>query len=156
MFYNIFDIVDKTIKIEEKRIDIINNLIDENRNLPAINLLGKVFRKESFKMISYYKDIKSEISTMEVEEIDFTTYDKLSFLITEFYNRMYIPNIKTVKEYLKYVLNIATDELALFIDIRGRIVNGSGNSCEITYEILSKIILRLEEQVKNIDKLLKI
>ncbi|MDB2160356.1 hypothetical protein PMX22_11115 [Clostridium butyricum] len=62
MFYNVADIVDKTIKIEEKRIVMINDLIDENRNLPTINLLGKVFRKESFKMISYYKDIKREIS----------------------------------------------------------------------------------------------
>lgn len=155
MFYNVADIVDKTIKIEEKRIVMINDLIDENRNLPTINLLGKVFRKESFKMISYYKDIKREISNCEVEEIDFRTYDKISFLITEFYNSMFIPHTKTPKEYLKHALNIAVDELALFIDIQGRIVNNSRNTYKITYEILSKIILRLEKQVENIDKLLK-
>ena len=79
---------------------MINDLIDENRNLPTINLLGKVFRKESFKMISYYKDIKREISNCEVEEIDFRTYDKISFLITEFYNSMFIPNLKHQKNIL--------------------------------------------------------
>lgn len=106
-------------------------------------------------MISYYKDIKREISNCEVEEIDFRTYDKISFLITEFYNSMFIPNTKTPKEYLKHALNIAVDELALFIDIQGRIVNNSRNTYKITYEVLSKIILRLEKQVENIDKLLK-
>ena len=43
MSYNIIDIIEKTIKIEEKRILMINKLIDENKNLPTINLLGKVF-----------------------------------------------------------------------------------------------------------------
>ena len=56
MSYNIIDIIDKTIRIEEKRIFMINELINENKNLPTINLLGKVFEKESLKMIDYYNN----------------------------------------------------------------------------------------------------
>ncbi|MGM9934913.1 hypothetical protein [uncultured Clostridium sp.] len=154
MSYNIIDIIEKTIKIEEKRILMINKLIDENKNLPTINLLGKVFEKESQKMINYYIDIKEEISHSELEEIDFRTYDKISFLINEFCNKMYMTAVDTPKEYVHQAFSIASDELALFIDIQGRLVNNSNNTCGITYDILSKIILRLEHQVEMIKKVL--
>ena len=61
MSYNIIDIVDKTIQIEEKRIIMINSIIDDTQGLSNINILGKVFEKESRKMISYYESIKNEI-----------------------------------------------------------------------------------------------
>lgn len=154
MSYNIIDIIDKTIRIEEKRIFMINELINENKNLPTINLLGKVFEKESLKMIDYYNSIKLELNDKDIEEIDFRTYDKISFLINEFYNKMFIPAVEKPKEYMQHALKIASDKLALFLDIQGRIVNNCNNTSGITYNILSNIILRLKEQVENIDRVL--
>lgn len=153
MSYNVIDIIDKTIKIEEKRIMIINDLINENENLPTINLLGKVFEKESRKMIEYCVDIKSEIKDTELEEIDFRTYDKISFLINEFCNKVYMPIVEKPKEYLNNILMISGDELALFIDIQGRLVNNSNSTNGITYKILSQIILKLQNHVDSINKL---
>ena len=154
MSYSIIDIVDKAIKIEEKRIFLINELINENENLPTINLLGKVFEKESRKMIDYYRSIELELNDSDVEEIDFRTYDKISFLINEFFNKMFIPIVENPKEYMNYALELAGDELALFIDIQGRLVNNANKSSGITYNILSSIILKLEQQVDNIKKVL--
>ncbi|WP_294156623.1 hypothetical protein [uncultured Clostridium sp.] len=152
MAYNVIDIIEKTVKIEEKRILMINELIDENMNLPTINLLGKVFEKESRKIIKYCKQIQSEISNIELEEIDFRTYDKISFLIYEFCNKMYMPAVKTPKEYLHNTLRMAGDELALFIDIQGRLVNNSNNANGITYDVLSRIISNLKNHVESISK----
>ena len=154
MSYNIIDIVDKTIQIEEKRIIMINSIIDGTQGLSNINVLGKVFEKESRKMISYYESIKNEIKNEEMEEIDFRTYDKIAFLINEFCDRMIMLKCKTPKEYLHQALNMAEDELALFIDIQGRLVNSSVNNVTKTYEILSKIITRLRKQVNDIIKVL--
>ena len=154
MSYSIIDIVDKAIKIEEKRIFLINELINENENLPTINLLGKVFEKESRKMIDYYRSIELELNDSDVEEIDFRTYDKISFLINEFFNKMFIPIVENPKEYMNYALELAGDELALFIEIQGRLVNNDNKSSGITYNILSSIILKLEQQVNNIKKVL--
>ena len=67
MAYNVIDIIEKTVKIEEKRILMINELIDENMNLPTINLLGKVFEKESRKINKNCKQIQSENSNIELE-----------------------------------------------------------------------------------------
>lgn len=154
MAYNVGDIVEKAIKIEEKRILIINDLINKNKNLPTINLLGKVFEKECRKMIKYYREIQSEINDTEVEEIDFRTYDKISFLINEFCNKMHMTIVETPKEYLINTLNMVGDELALFIDIQGRLVNNSNNVKGITYDVLSRIISKLKTHVESINKLL--
>lgn len=154
MSYNVNDIIEKTVKIEEKRILMINDLINENNNLPTINLLGKVFEKECRKMINYYREIQSEINDTELEEIDFRTYDKISFLINEFCNKMYMPMVETPKEYLSNALRMAGDELALFIDIQGRLVNNLNNVNGITYNILSRIISKLKTHVENINKVL--
>ncbi|MGN0144696.1 MAG: hypothetical protein ACI398_06915, partial [Clostridium sp.] len=133
---------------------MINSIIDENQEFPNVNILGKIFEKQSYNMISYYENIKSGISPEELEEIDFRTYDKISFLINEFCNKMVMIKCKTPKEYLHQALNIATDELALFIDVQGRLVNNSSNAVTKTYEILSNIIIRLRNQVDDIIKVL--
>lgn len=152
MSYNVIDIINKAIKIEEQKVFIINKLIKEKQNSPNIILLSKVFEKESQKSINYYKEIKHEINNDELEEIEFRTYDKISFLINEFSSKMFIPDVRTPKEYLQLALRIASDELALFIDIKGRFVNNSNRNYGITYDILSKIISRLEYQVNDITR----
>ena len=154
MSYTIIDIVDKTINIEEKRIAVINEMINENKSLPTINILGKVFQKESIKMIDYYKNIKSQLVNSEVEEIYFRTYYNISFLINEFCNKIFVPKAKTPKEYLRYNLTTISDELALFIDIQGRLVNNAHKTSGVTYNILSGIILRMKERIENINKIL--
>lgn len=154
MSYNITDIVEKAIKIEEKRIFLINELINENKNLPTINLLGKVFEKESRKMIDYYKTIELELNNSKLEEIDFRTYDKISFLINEFFSIMFIPVVEKPKEYMNYALQLSSNQLALFLDIQGRLVNNSNRADGITYNVLSDIIVKLEQRVDSIKRVL--
>ena len=154
MSYNIIDIVEKAIKIEEKRIFLINELINENKNLPTINLLGKVFEKESRKMIDYYKTIELELNNSKLEEIDFRTYDKISFLINEFFSIMFIPVVEKPKEYMNYALQLSSNQLALFLDIQGRLVNNSNRADGITYNVLSDIIVKLEQRVDSIKRVL--
>ena len=152
MGYNIIDIMNKAINIENRRKSIINNSIIENKTSPAIELISKVLCNQIDEIIKYYEELKIEINHAELEEIDFRTYDKMSFLINEFNERMYVLKVANVREFLKSTLEITKNKYSLFIDIQGRLVNNTSNTGSKTYEILSKIITNISKQIKTIER----
>ena len=117
-------------------------------------MLGKVFDKESRKMIDFYKTKELELNNSKLEEIDFRTYDKISFLFNEFFSIMFIPVVEKPKEYMNYALQLSSNQLALFLDIQGRLVNNSNRADGITYNVLSDIIVKLEQRVDSIKRVL--
>ena len=152
MGYNIIDIMNKAINIENRRKSIINNAMIENKTSPAIELISKVLCNQIDEIIKYYEELKIEINHAELEEIDFRTYDKMSFLINEFNERIYVLKVTNIKEYLNCTLELTKNKYSLFIDIQGRLVNNTSNTGTKTYEILTKIIANILNQIQSIEK----
>ncbi|MDR5588229.1 hypothetical protein FDG75_14740 [Clostridium botulinum] len=154
MGYNGIDIIDKAINIEERRKIIINSVVNENTNNPAVKVIAKVLSNQLDAMIKHYEELRNEVSNTELEEIDIMTYDKMSFLINEFNNKLYNPKVNNVREYLEFSLNLAKDKYSLFVDIQGRLVNNTKDTQPKTYEILSNIIKTISKQIRTIEKTL--
>jgi len=150
--YNVVDIINKAIDIENRRRYIINNAIKENQVSPVISLISKVLCDQIDEIIKYYEELKKEMKNMEIEDIDVRTYDKMSFLINEFNERMYVLKVANVREFLKSTLEITKNKYSLFIDIQGRLVNNTSNTGSKTYEILSKIIANTLNQIRTIER----
>ena len=152
MGYNIIDILEKAINIENRRKIIIINAITENQVIPAIKLISKVICNQIDEIVNYYEELKEEIKNTELEEIDFRTYDKMSFLINQYNERIYELEMTNVKYYLKSSLDLTKNKYSLFIDIQGRLVNNTSDTSTKTYEILSKIIANIKNQITIIEK----
>ena len=154
MGYTIIDILDKAILIQNRQIDIFTDIINENNNINIVKVLSKILINKSRKTINYYENLKNSAVSLNIEEIDIMTYDKISFLINEFNTRIYVTSISNAKEYLKFTCNLLKDVYSLFIDIQGRLINNSYPKSGITYNILSEIILDLNQQIKDVENTL--
>ena len=124
----------------------------EDKAIPAMILISKVLCNQIDDIIKYYYELKDEIRDTEYEEIDIITYDKISFLINEFNNKTYNPEIDNGKEYLNFSLNLAKDTYSLFIDIQGRLVHNKNDTSTKTYDILSKLISSINKKIITIEK----
>lgn len=152
MGYNVIDLIDKAIKIEQERKNIIMNAMSKDSNYPNIRLISKILVDQGDKRIDYYEKIKEETKNKDFEEIDFMTYDKISFLINEFNKKIYITEAKSPKEYILFSLELARDKYSLFIDIQGRLFNNTKDKNTKAYEILSKIIEVVRKQIDTLEK----
>jgi len=152
MGYNVLEVIDKAIDIQNRRKIILKSVLGEDKAIPAIILISKVLCNQIDDIIKYYYELKDEIRDTEYEEIDIITYDKISFLINEFNNKIYNPEIDNGKEYLNFSLNLAKDTYSLFIDIQGRLVHNKNDTSTKTYDILSKLINSINKKIKSIEK----
>lgn len=155
MGYNVVDLIDKAINIAIRKRAIYENIEQEKRNTPCIQIISKVLLKQTDKTIEYYKTLKKEVADKEFEEIDFGIYDKMSFLINEFNKKIYIIEVSNVRDYLKFSLDLERDIHSLFIDIQGRFVKNSSDIHTKTYEILGDMINTKAEYIKTIEQTLK-
>ena len=154
MGYNVLDIIDKAINIENRRKTIIKSVVVKDKSIPAIVLISKILCRQIDEIIKYYEDLKAEIRNTGFEEIDIITYDKISFLINEFNTKIYIQDIENGKDYFRFSLNLAKDTYSLFIDIQGRLVKNIDDTRTKTYDILSKIINNIRKQIETIEKII--
>lgn len=152
MGYNVLEIIDKAIDIQNRRKIILKSVMGEDKAIPAVILISKVLCNQIDDIIKYYYELKDEIRDIEYEEIDIITYDKISFLINEFNNKIYNPQIDNGKEYLNFSLNLAKDTYSLFIDIQGRLVHNKNDTSTKTYDILSKLISSINKKIITIEK----
>jgi len=152
MGYNVLEVIDKAIDIQNRRKIILKSVLGEDKAIPAMILISKVLCNQIDDIIKYYYELKDEIRDTEYEEIDIITYDKISFLINEFNNKIYNPEIDNGKEYLNFSLNLAKDTYSLFIDIQGRLVHNKNDTSTKTYDILSKLINSINKKIKSIEK----
>ena len=152
MGYNVLDIIDKAIDIQNRRKIILKSVVSEHKAKATIILMCKVLCNQIDEIISYYHELEDKIRDTEFEEIDIIIYDKISFLINEFNNKIYYQDIENAKDYLKFLLNLAKDTYSLFIDIQGRLVKNINDTSTKTYDILSKIINNIKKQIETIEK----
>lgn len=155
MGYNIVDIIDKGINIGNKRKITFENIKKNRCDIPNMEIISRILIKEVDRTIQYYERLKKEIGNAQLEEIDFVVYDKISFLVNEFNERLYVPKINNVREYLEFSLELEKDTYSLLIDIQGRFVKNTDDIHTKTYKILSDIIDNMEKHIMTIEKILK-
>ncbi|MCY6372071.1 hypothetical protein [Clostridium ganghwense] len=155
MEYNILDILDKVIMISSKRIEVYLNIDYKGEDKEKFQLIDKVLIKSINRELKYYEDLKRELSNKELEKVNFATYDKISFLVHGFANKVRCDDINTIDKVLKCTLDLDKNILALYIDIQGRLIKSEGDSETKTYKTLYEIINEKRKIIKEIERILK-
>lgn len=156
MGYTIIDIIDKLIMIKMKTREIYLNISHMNREDKAFNLVAIALMKAQEKHIEYYEGLKGKIEK-NVKGIDFLIYDKISFLIDEYKNRVDIleVNPKNMEEILNLALDFEKKNSALIIDIQGRLVKKEVDVQTKTYSILSEMIKKEQKYLNDLKNIIE-
>lgn len=152
MGYNIKDLLDKAIRNAEKRKELYINVKEKNCNDLKINIISNVLIKGVEKNIEFYNNLKYKAEDSVLEEFDFSTYDKISFLINQFQRSMENPKILNVKGLLNFSLDMEEKVAALFIDIQGRFIQSEKDMQSNAYKILSNMIDATNRNIKQIKR----
>ncbi|SPF55557.1 conserved hypothetical protein [Candidatus Desulfosporosinus infrequens] len=156
MGYNVADIINKAVKIAIRRRTIYENIGQEKCDNLPVKIISKVLLKEVDRTIEYYEEFLKEINNdVEFEEIDFSIYDKMSFLINDFNRRIDTAEINNVKEYLLFSLGFEKSVYSLLINIQGRFVINANDIQTKTYKILAAIIDNKARLIAMLDKALQ-
>lgn len=153
--YNVIDIINKSIGVASKRKAILDKIGREKSDVPSLKVMSRVLMKEVDKTIQYYESLKEGIEKEEFEEIDFVIYDKIAFLINEFSEKLCIPEIHNVREYIRYSIDLEKDVLSLITVIQGKLVKSTNDIYTKTYKILSDMITNIDNHIKTLEKCLK-
>lgn len=151
MGYNIIDIIDKAIAIAYKRKELYAEISKQDHLPPAVKILSKVFADNVDKTFIFYEKLKIEVNNEEAEKIDFTIYDKISFLISQFNQKVYTTEATTPKEFLTFSLHFEKEILALFLDIQGRLITTANDTTSKTYIILSNMIKTKTKLIEDLE-----
>lgn len=155
MGYNVADIIDKAVTIAIRRRTIYEKIGQEKCDILSIRIISKVLVKEIDKSIEYYQRLLNEVNDTEFEEIDFSIYDKMSSLISDFSNRISIVDVKNVREFLNFSLDMEKAVYSLLMDIQGRLVKNTADLHTNTYRILSDIISNKAHHIKMLEQALR-
>jgi hypothetical protein len=155
MGYNVIDLINKAINIAIRQKGIYEKIGREKSDIPSIKIISKVLIKEVDKNIKYNEILIIEIGDVDFEEIDFGIYDKMSFLINEFNEKIYVPEIDNVRGYLKFSLDLEKDIYSLLIEIQGRFVKNNRDVHTKTYKVLSDMINNKANHISTLEKILK-
>lgn len=153
--YNIIDLINKTIKIANKRKTIYENIGQKKCDIPSIEIISKVLVKEEDITIQYFEMLIKEVDETGFEEINCLIYDKISFLINEFNQRLCMPEIKDVREYMKFSLALEKDLHFLLIEIQGKFVTNADDIHTKTYTILSDMINNINRHIIALEKTIR-
>lgn len=156
MGYTIIDIIDKLIMIKMKTREIYLNISHMNREDKAFNLVAIALTKVQEKHIEYYEGLKGKIGKY-IKGIDFLIYDKISFLIDEYKNRVDIleVNPKNMEEILNLALDFEKKNSALIIDIQGRLVKKEVDVQTKTHSILSEMIKKEQKYLDDLKNIIE-
>lgn len=155
MGYSVIDILEKVIMLENKIQNNINEAIDLNsKNVNMLNALSKVLKKESDKRVKIFNSIVDENKNKDLAEIDFMSYDKISFLFNEYNQKMMYRKVDNPKEYLIYAKDLALEKYSLLVDIQGRLMNNTQDNFSNTYDVLTELIKNTENQIDTFKKVI--
>lgn len=154
MAYNILDILDKTIAIDDKIRNLYFDIDYRGEDKIRFELVRKVLIKNVEKEIKYYENLKKELENKDLEEINFRIYDKISFFMNEFSQRMKCENVDNVNKLLNCTISLHKDIVALFVSVQGKLVRNKKDSQTLAYKILSKILNNKRKVIKEFERLL--
>jgi len=155
MGYNIIDLINKAIKITIRKKDLYRNIGQQKCDIPSIDIVIRVLIKQIDNTIKYYETLKKELGDVDFEEIDFGIYDRISFLINEFNERISEPQINNVRNLLEFFLGLEKNTYDLLIAIQGRLVKNTSDIHTKAYTILSDMIKNKANFIKTLEKIIK-
>ncbi|WP_123053739.1 hypothetical protein [Clostridium sp. JN-1] len=155
MGYNIIDLIDKAIDIANRERKIYEDIGKEHCSIPPIKIMSKVLITHVGKDIKYLEDLKNNLMNVEIEDIDFEIYDKMSFLINQFNKKVYVKKIVSTRDFLEFSLNFQRDVYSLLIDLQGRSVKSTNDVKTRTYKTLSNMINNAADHITVLEKTLK-
>ncbi|PRR82273.1 hypothetical protein [Clostridium vincentii] len=155
MGYNVIDLINKAINISIRKQHIYENIKQQKGDIPYMEIVLTVLIKQIDKTIKYYEILKNEVANKDFEEIDLGVYDKISFLINEFNQKISEPQINNVRNFLEFSLNLEKDTYALFIDVQGRFVKNASDINTNTYIILTNIINKKADFITTLEENIK-
>jgi hypothetical protein len=154
MSYNIVDLIDKLIQIEDKIAGLYNE-IKSNKSLPVtLQILAKALYREEGRHVRYYKELKLVLNNLTLSEFDISIYDKVSFLIDSFKNTIYSPEFFKPTDLINFALDIENKYLAVLIDIRGRMVKSEKDLNTDEYRYISSFIKEKKGHIRSIEHLI--
>lgn len=146
MSYRISDIIEKLINIEEDSVELYNKLESINKtSLPAVSLVSKVLAKEEERHVLYYKELLKNVKEKNNAEIDFFLYDKAAKQLFEFRSRTAAPQLNNVSDLIKFAIESEKSNIALVLDIQGKLVEKLDDVSKDIYEVLT-LIIKEEQQ----------
>lgn len=155
MGYNIIDIIDKAVEIDERILSLIEDVEKNEETNTKIVIMSKVVEKQMITKLDEYKKIREKATEESLEDIDFFVYDKISFLINEFNKKESELDMTNLKSYVKSIISIKKEEDALFLDIKGRLVNSEFGYNKENYNFIVKIIEIIEKFIYNLESIVK-
>lgn len=151
MGYNIIDIIDKLILIEEKAVEIYQKICENKDCSLRFKAISNILMKEELRHIKYYNELKEKFIKSDLKDISLHIYDKISKLIDKFRNNMDIPQTGDYKVLLKGALELEKKNVALLISIQGSLVTSEKDVNRVAYNILSEMIKEEQRHVKNLE-----
>lgn len=155
MAYTVLDLLDKIIYVEEKKKNICGVELEKVKDDTRIYILVKVLIKNLNDSIEFHKELKEEVKKTEMEDMDFIVYDKVSFLIDEFSNKVIAPDNCNIKSIFKCCLDFQKNILSLYIYIQGKIVQREEDVGTSTYKVLNTMIAEKKKEVKELEDFAK-
>ena len=61
MGYNVIDLINRCIQIEDIKLKYLEELIEKKKNEPTVQIMCKVFLKDSISSRSFYKNLKETL-----------------------------------------------------------------------------------------------
>lgn len=150
MSYNVLDLVDKAINIADRKKTLYSQFI--NSNDIHLKILATVLLKNSEKTIEFYKNFKIVYNNELDEEIDFSIYDRISFLVNEFKSKISPPTILNNKDLFLFALDFEKQVLGLYLDIQGRLIKNEKDSQSAAYKVLSDIIFHKKQNIQSLEE----
>ena len=120
MPYYITDVVGKLVKIDEKIESIYNDISNYSKKL---KVTSRVLAKDKQRQVSVYTGFENKIKVDEKDFLDYLVYDKVSSLISQLDAEMQLSYPANTKDLLVYALDIESRELALQLDVKGRLLS---------------------------------
>ena len=155
MAYTAIDLLDKIIYTGEKSKSMYDSSLEESEKNTANYIVIKIISKNLGENIEYFKKLKEETYGVDLEEIDFVIYDKISFLINGFTYKIIMEDVMDIKNTIESYIDFQKEVLGLFISIKGRLVKDEKDLKTKVYEILYSMIKEKRENIEKLEEFIK-
>lgn len=152
--YNILDILDKLIVIEEKGYHMYHSITLREDVNERVKVVARILTDQETKHMRLYKQIKAITEAGDLPSIDFDIYDQASQLLFNFIHPTLL-HITDIQQLLQFALDYEKQNLALVMSIQGLLVRGLGGSSSVTYNVLTKIIEEEKKHIRDIESFIR-
>lgn len=152
MSYTIVDLLKKLEALEENAFSMYKELasLEEGYDI-KLRTVARILASEEERHIALYRKLIGQAEKEPETTIDFSIYDKASSLVDSFKKRIVKPKVKSVKELVQFSVEFERENVALLIDIRGRMVRKEEDSVTFNYLTLTELIMEEQKHVETLN-----